>query len=145
MDMNMAIPSVDINSGAVFVSTVVAFVIGALWYSPLLFRKAWIRLSGIKPGDMQKSKKKGMGKLYLGAFIALLVMAYVLAHFVRYVAASSASDGMQLGFWLWLGFVAPVQFGVVLWQSKPFKLFLIDTCNYLVILEVMASILAVWG
>jgi Protein of unknown function (DUF1761) len=36
-----------INDWAVLVAAVVAFVMGGLWYSPLLFGKAWVKLRGM--------------------------------------------------------------------------------------------------
>jgi hypothetical protein len=39
--------SVDLNWLAIIVATVVVFIGGALWYSPLLFVKPWMRLTGV--------------------------------------------------------------------------------------------------
>ncbi len=140
----MAIPNVDINYLAVLVSAVVSIILGSLWYSPLLFGKVWMRLAGKNAKEMNKAKKRGMGKLYLVAFIASLVMAYVLAHFIKYLTATSFTDGMLAGFWLWLGFIAAVQIGIVIWDNKPFKLYLLNAIYYLVSLAIMGGILAVW-
>jgi len=71
-------------------------------------------------------------------------MSYVLAHFVDYAEAATAMDGIILGFWVWIGFLATTQIGSVLWEGKPVKLYLINTLHYLVALAVMATILAVW-
>ncbi len=40
-------PPVDINYWAVLVAAVVSMVIGALWYSPVLFGKLWMKYSGL--------------------------------------------------------------------------------------------------
>ncbi|MEK6950039.1 MAG: DUF1761 domain-containing protein [Nanoarchaeota archaeon] len=136
-------PEFEINYLAVLVSAVAAFAIGALWYS-VLFGKVWMKLSGMDKKKIEKEKKKGMAKSYVGGFIALLVMAFVLAHFVDMAKAASVLDGAQAGFWAWLGFVATVMLNKVLWEGKPFKLYLLDAAHYLVALLVMGSILAVW-
>ena len=136
-------PEFDINYWAVLVSAAAGFVIGMLWYS-VLFGKAWMKLSGMDKKTIEKEKKKGMAKSFIGGFAALLVMAFVLAHFVDMAEATSVLDGAQAGFWAWLGFVATIMLNKVLWEGKPFKLYLLDAAHYLVVLLTMGSILAVW-
>ncbi len=139
----MALPQVDVNLVAVLVAAVVSYVIGWIWFS-VLFGKAWTRLSGFTGKKMEAMKKKGMAKSYLLMFVGTLVMSYVLAQFVDYAGAVTFGDGMTAGFWLWLGFIAPVQLGMVLWGEKPWTLYFIDTFHNLVALLVMGGILAVW-
>ena len=135
---------VSINYLAVLAATVVSMVIGFLWYGPL-FGKAWMQMMNFDKQKMQEMKKKGMGKAYALTFVTSLIMGYVLAHFVGYVQATTIVDGIVLGFWLWIGFFATTQLGVVLWEGKPVKLYMIKTLNELVTLAVMGAILAVWA
>ncbi len=140
----MAVPDIVINYWAVLVSAIVSFIIGGLWYSPLLFGNAWMKLGGFNNKDKDKAKKKGMGKLYFATFIGSLVVAYILAHFVIYMGAFVFTDGMQTGFWIWLGFIAPVLLGSVLWEGKPIKYYLINISYWLVNIVLIGGILAVW-
>ncbi len=140
----MAIPDVAINYLAVLTSAIVSFVIGGLWYSPILFGNAWMKAGGMNMKDMQKAKQKGMGKLYFTGFLGTLLMAYVLAHFVQYAGANGFSDGMQAGFWTWLGFAVPLLIGSVLWEGKTVKFYFINIAYQLVSLVVMGGILASW-
>ena len=140
----MAIPNVDINYLAVLLSAVLSMIIGSLWYSPILFGNIWMKAGGLTLKDMEKAKKKGMGKLYFAAFIGALVIAFILAHFVQYVTANNFVEGMQTGFWLWLGFVAPVLLGSVLWENKPVKYYIINVAYWFVNLILMGGILAAW-
>ena len=140
----MAIANVDINYLAVFLSAILSMIIGSLWYSPIMFGNIWMKLGGMSPKDIEKAKKKGMGKLYFAAFIGSLVAAFILAHFVQYVIASTFFEGMETGCWLWLGFVAPVLLGSVLWESRPVRYYLINVSYWLVNLALMGGILAVW-
>ena len=80
----------------------------------------------------------------VGGFITALVMAYVLAHFVAIAGAGDAMGALQLAFWIWLGFIATVQIGIVLWEGKPWKLYFLNAAYWLVNLAVMAIILALW-
>ena len=136
-------PTFEINYIAVLVSAVAGFVIGALWYS-VLFGKVWMKLSGMDNKKIEKEKKKGMTKSFIGGFVALLVMAFVLAHFVDMAEAATVLEGAQAGFWAWLGFVATIMLNKVLWEGKPFKLYLLDAAHYFVVLIIMGAILAVW-
>lgn len=135
---------IEINYLAVLVAGVAAMVLGGLWYSPLLFGKAWMKLSGFTEKDMEKAKQKGMFLSYFFNFVSILVMAYVLSHFVDYAGATDWRGGLQAGFWIWLGFVATVMLGMVLWEGKPFRLYLINVLYWLVALLGMGAILAVW-
>ena len=140
----MGIPSVDINLVAVVVTAIVAMVIGALWYSPLLFCKSWMRYSGISKKDLEKTKKKGMHKQYVLGFITTLIMTYVLAYFLEILNVTTARGGMQIAFWIWIGFFATTEFGTVLWEGKSIQVYYINVARYLVSLLIMGSILAVW-
>ena len=140
----MPMPPVDINLLAVFVAGVTSMVVGALWYSPMIFGKIWMTMSHIDEKKMKEMKKKGLGKSYGMAFVGSLVMSYVLAHFVDYTQSNTAMAGAQTGFWLWLGFVAPVLMSSVLWEGKSMKLYLLNVGQLLVSLLIMGAILAVW-
>ncbi len=138
-------PPVDINYWAIIVSAVASFILGMLWYSPLLFGKPWMKMMGLTQQHAEAAKKKGMAKYYIGNFIATLIMVYILSHFVDYAQAKTISDGLQLGVWVWLGFIATLLFGSILWEGKPFKLYLINAGYRLVELLIVASILSVWA
>lgn len=133
---------VNINYLAVLSAAISNMIIGFLWYGPL-FGKQLMDLMGFTPKSM-KSMKVTPKQAIAGGFVSAVIMSYVMAHFVGYVQASSIMDGLQVGFWLWLGFVATVMIGKVLWEGKPFKLFAINSGYWLVAMIVMGGILAVW-
>ena len=135
---------IDINGFAVLAAAVASMVIGAIWYSPAVFGKIWMSLTGISDSKIKEMKSKGMAKSYVIGFIASLVTAYVLAHFVDYAEATTLIMGMQAGFWVWLGFIATTMIGIVLWENKPVKLYMLNVPYYLISLLVMGSILALW-
>ena len=119
-------------------------IIGFLWYSPALFGNAWMKAGNMNMKDMDKAKKKGMGKLYFLAFIGALLMAFVLAYFVRYLTVYTFFEGMEVGEYIWLGFIVPVLLGSILWEGKSVKYYLINVLYWLVNLAVMGGILAIW-
>ena len=134
---------VSVNYLAVLAAAIASMVIGFLWYGPL-FGRQYMALMNFDKKKMQEAKKKGMGKAYVLTFLTSLITGYVLAYFVNYAQASTISDGVVLGFWRWIGFFATTQLGMVMWEGKPVKLYLIKTLDSLVTIAVMAAILAVW-
>lgn len=78
------------------------------------------------------------------AFIGLLA-AMVVAYVMSYVSLAWGFydwiGALELGFWCWVGFIAPTMLGMVLWEQKPFKLYLINVLYWLVALLVMAQII----
>jgi len=134
----------EVNYLAVLVSAVIGFIIGGFWYSQSGFGKQWMRLMKISKKDVEKVKKKGMAKSMIIAFLSTIVMAYVLAIFIKYVGTSTIIGGVLVGFWIWLGFLATAGLSSILWEGRPFKLYLINVTHYLVVLVVMGAILAVW-
>lgn len=122
-------------------------VLGSLWYGPL-FGKQWIALSGISSEKLEGAKAKGMGKSYSLMFVGSLLMAYVLAHAIifasDYLNVYGISAGLTGAFWNWLGFIAPVTLSSVLWDGKPWKLWLLNNGYNLASLMAMGAILSVW-
>jgi len=135
-------PQIVINYWAILVSAIVMQVIGFVWYGPL-FGKAWMRLMGFADADKEKMKKKASTG-YFVMFVTSLIMIYVLKHFVIYAGAHDVAGGMKVAFWLWFGFIAPVQLGAVLWDGKPTKLFALNTLYHLISLLVVGAILVAW-
>ncbi len=132
---------IPIHFFAILGATVTRVVIGALWYSPALFLNTWLKLAGVTEAQM----KEGMGKAVAVDVVGSFIMAFVLVHAVRYAGATTTPEGMAVGFFNWLGFVAVVTIGTVTYERKPFKLFLLNNGYFLISLVVMGAILAVWG
>jgi uncharacterized protein DUF1761 len=125
----------------ILAAAVVRMAIGALWYSPVVFLPTWYRVSGVSEAEM----KSEMARAVAIDFIGSLIMAFVLLHAVKYAGAESAAQGMAVGFFNWLGFIAVVTIGTVTYLRKPFQLFLVQNGYLLLSLLAMGAILAVWG
>jgi uncharacterized membrane protein len=133
---------IAINYWAVIVCAVANMVIGSLWYGPI-FGRPWRKLMGITDESM-KEGGKGMGARYAALAVASLVMAFILALFVQMALVVDVMGALQLAFWLWLGFIATVMLGTVLWEQKPVRLYILNIAYYLVTLSVQALILTYW-
>jgi hypothetical protein len=135
--------NVPVNYLAIVIAAAANFVLGFMWYGPL-FGRPWRAMMGISNSNM--NKPDGMWKMFSIQLIGALLMAYVLWHSLVFAATYTNTTGMaaglMVGFWSWLGFVAPVSVGSVLWENKPWKLWFINTGYYLAALLIMGVILA---
>jgi len=133
---------VGINVVPVLVATVVAMVIGFLWYSPLLFGKPWMRLRGLTPAQM-KDMRMPVSLLFIELFTTVIT-AYVLAILVIVFGAHTLQAIVSLALVVWLGFYVTTYLSEVLWENKPFGVFLINAAHRLVGVMAMVAILGLW-
>lgn len=134
-------PGTDINYLAVLIAAILSMAIGALWYSPAMFSKPWMKLVGKKEKDLQG----GSSVAYAIAMLAFLLIAFVMAHFVRYVGANNVVRGLETGLWLWMGFVATTMAINYAFGQRPQKLWAIDAGYFLVTFLVSGALLAAWS
>lgn len=130
------------NLWAVLAATIANMALGSLWYS-LLFGARWKAEMGFTPEVMQ-SMKMTATRAYVLATLVGFISAYVFAHFAEYAGAKNVLDGLQFGFWAWLGFAMPIVLGSVLWENRTWSLFVINVSYYLASFLAMGSIFAVW-
>ncbi len=129
----------SVNWLHVIVGAVVAMVIGSVWYMPAVFGNAWMADLGKKQSDAS-NPGPAMAVMALGS----LVMTYVLAQVVMQFGASTLSEGLMVGFWVWLGFNAAYLVGMKMFENRSWRLFWINSGNMLVTYVVVAALLAMW-
>ncbi|HYP00726.1 MAG TPA: DUF1761 family protein, partial [Pyrinomonadaceae bacterium] len=76
-----------INYAAVVASALLYWLLGGLWYSPLLFGSKFISIMGWSPEQIARIEAEGASAQLALAFVGSVVAAYVLAHIVRYAGA----------------------------------------------------------
>lgn len=132
--------SMTFNYPAILVATVSAFLLGGLWYSPVLFGRVWMREMGFT--DESLKAQGDTGRIMGVSFILELVMAFNLAAFLGPKAslAFGAFAGAAAGF----GWVA-LSFGVTyLFERKSLRLFFVNAGYHGVTLTIMGAILGAW-
>ena len=117
----------------IVIAAALNMLMGYFWYSQWLFGPAWTKHLTKQP--------KYTAKTYVLAGVFSLVIAYFIALFQAYLGVTTVTDGMVIGFFLWLGFVCTTQVGAVLWANKPLKLFFINTGFKLFSFLVMGGVL----
>jgi hypothetical protein len=125
-----------VNYVAVFVAALSSFLIGGLWYSPILFARAWMRESGLDEARL----KQRVGAVFGGAFVMSFITAWNLALMLGENAtiAWGASAGALAG----IGFAATSLATVFLFERKTWMLILIDGGYLAVSFTVMGTVIA---
>ncbi|MFW5801976.1 MAG: DUF1761 domain-containing protein [Spirochaeta sp.] len=129
-----------INIWAVIVAAIVYFIIGAFWYSPVLFGRLWAQL---KYGELDSNKEGPTWQIMLGAFTSGLVLSAALSMIATLSGAVGILEVMMLGITAWLGFTAAPQFANVLFGGD-IRVWLIDAGYPLVAVIVISMIIGAW-
>jgi hypothetical protein len=132
-----------VNYMAVLVAAIVVFVLGWLWYSPLLFYKPWMRARGLDPAAAMAGAKMPTGKLAI-ELLRCIVLALIVAYLVAAVGITNWVVAAHFGLLLWIGFPVVLLTGAVIWDNVPVKVAAIHAGDWLVKLLVIPIIVSMW-
>jgi len=138
-----------INIWPILVAAIVAFGIGALWYSPILFGREWMALSKYASTTSGAAasgagSSSGMWWRYVIQLVSTLVLFAVMGFIVASTGSMTAGDGAFMAFLIWLGFSATSSASDLLWAQKPLKLVLIYEICTLVTWLIGGAIIGAW-
>ncbi len=128
------------NHLPIFVSAVFLWLLGAVWYSPLLFAKPWVEIVSRRMGEKPKGVVHGM----IASFLGDLLLAFVLAHIIGWSGAGTIGWGVFIGVLMWIGFVAAPLYPQRIYEGRPPRYFAINAGYWLVGFVVVCTLLAVW-
>jgi|SRR3989344_785967 len=134
----------NINIWSIVVAAIVAFVISAIWYSPILFGKEWMSLNNLSDKDVSGAKNKNVTWFYIIQFVVTLISFCVLGFALSAIGTRTVSDGALLGLLAWVGFILPIGVSTLIWEKKSIKLVLINTICTLLTLVVGGAIIGAW-
>src|SRR3989440_1426687 len=139
-------PTATVNIVAILVAALLTFVLGAFWYSPVLFARQWMQAQGYTPEKVveMKKKKKGMTRAYVVSVLCYIVTAYVVALLAGYTSSTTLAQGLWLGFLSWLGFAATIGLAANMFSEKPIAAWVIDAGYQLAYLLIMSVLLSLW-
>lgn len=128
----------NINYLAAVVAAVSSFVIGGVWYSPILFANAWQREAGLTDAQLREK----IGATFAGAFVLSLVIAFNLAAFLGRHAglAWGAGAGALAG----IGWATASLAVIYLFERRSKMLIVIDGGYLAVSYTVMGAIIGAW-
>jgi hypothetical protein len=129
----------EFNIWAVLTAAAASFVLGGLWYSPVLFGKAWQREVGLSDAQLAGGN---MALIFGLSFVLSVIAAFVFAMFLgpRPPLALGLGAGFSAGL-CWVG----ASFGInYLFERKSFKLFAINAGYHTLQFTIIGLILALW-
>ena len=130
----------DLDLTAILVATVAGFVLGGLWYSPVVLGSAWLRALG-KQTDELGNPSAAMS----ATFISCLLSAFVMALAVATADASSALSGALVGLVLGVGLVAAAMLSDHLFGGGSLALFCIQAGYRVAQLVLMGALLGAFA
>ena len=129
----------NLNLWAILAAALSAFLVGGLWYSPVLFGSAWKKANGFADGYPPAAG----AKIFVVSFILSLVMAVNLALFLN-DAKTTLAWGATAGFLAGFGWVAMGIAVVSLFERRPWSYILVNGGYLTVALVLMGAILGGW-
>ena len=129
-----------INHWAVLVCALANLALGAIWYSPLLFYKAWMKENNFTDEDIKNSNP---ARTYGITLILSVIISYNLAFFL----GDNKTDlawGTTAGFLAGFGFSALIFTIVSLFEQRSWKYILINGGYITVYFTLIGFILGIW-
>ncbi|MEM8941863.1 MAG: DUF1761 domain-containing protein [Pseudomonadota bacterium] len=132
--------SVPINHLAILVAALSGFVIGAVWYSPLLMGNVWMKAAGLTEEQLATGNKP---RIFITTFAFLLIMSFCLAMFLA-VPEIDAGKGSLYGFLTGFGWIFFAIGTVALFELRPWSYILVNGGYWVITMTVMGAILGAW-
>jgi hypothetical protein len=134
----------SLNFLAVIVSTIAGFVLGWLWYSPVLFAKPWMAEMKITPEAMKAAAEKGMAVYFTKSLVYTLLSTFGLAVLIAAHGSSGALAGAKLGAFVGLFVVGARLVNGGTWEQRSARLLAINVGHEVVLFALQGAILAAW-
>lgn len=130
--MDFSVSVIPLVVGALF-----SVILGALWYSPVLFAKPWMKEAGITAEYIEVSKGK-MGKVYIFTTIMAFVTSYVIGFVIVNFGITEVINALLVGLIIWIGTNIPPIIKNWGFEDRTIKLGVINHGYDLVIYLVVA-------
>jgi uncharacterized protein DUF1761 len=135
----------NLNYMAVTVAAIASFLFGGVWYHA--FSRQWMDAVGMTPDKMPRDR--GAIGLYVLAFVAQLIMAWMLAGILLHMSAGGLPTTVRTGVisagFLWFGFVMTTMVVNHAFHGARHMLTVIEGGHWLGVLLIQGAILGWWG
>lgn len=128
-----------VNWIGALVASVAVFLVGAVWYSPLMFARPWQRALGLSDEDMRSGN---VGRIFLSAFVAMVVAAIGFSMLLG--EAAGWREGLHWGLIIGLLFVATSLAIHNAFERRPFYYWAINAGYNLLQFVLYGLILGAW-
>ena len=127
----------------VLAAAAAAFALGAVWYSPLLFGKAWLKAHAYTDEKIAAMRATAP-RAYAVTFLCYIVVGAAMSVLLQRVGVVSGLTGIKLGALLGIGIAAPLGLTANLYSDAPLSAWGIDAGHQIALLTLMGAILASW-
>jgi Protein of unknown function (DUF1761) len=127
-----------INVYAVLIAAVISFALGALWYSPVLFKSSWTQSSGVDPDAELDNPVIVMSLTAMLTLLTALALAYLVGPEPHWRHA------LGIAWLLGAGIVAPSMAINYMFVKHHSIHWAIDAGFHLARLSVMATVFVLW-
>lgn len=134
----------DINYWAVIVATLSSMVVGSIWYTPRVFGKYWMRVTGVTPSDRAADAVIPIVVTLLVSFITAWVLAGAAFISQDFYGGSFLVNSLITALVLWAGFTAARFVTHDAFDKRPSGLTILNISHELVTIVIMALIIGVW-
>ena len=137
----------DLNIYAIVVSAVIIMVLGAFWFSPVLFGNAWMAAMGLTMNDIEEMQKEGksMGSAYAASMISAVTIAVAFAVLIRLLGLEgNVVYGLLLAVGIYFCFNFTTVIKQIFWEERPAKLVFISGGYELTSFIFAGAIISVW-
>ena len=128
----------EINYLAVIVAALAYFAWGAIWYAPPVMGNTWQKAVGLSQEQLRPNPM-----IFIGTYIAYILMALTLAAIARSTGASDFGDGLVLGLFVGIGIVAAGLWVGGMYEQRM-NLAWLNMVNGVVGIIIMAVIVTIW-
>ncbi len=133
---------IDLNYPLLITAVVAQFILGAVWYSPLLFGKWWMQImecTEMPPAELKKLQKE-MAPFYGLQLLLTILTTLSLTTLMTLIPQFSP---YYTAFFVWLGFIVPTQIAGVIWANTERK-FWLKQMFVMVSYSIVGLMLAAW-
>ena len=107
----------DLNWLAVIVAGVASFALGAIWYAPPVFGRAWLTAGG---GQVPEDGSRPGPAIYVAPLLGSLLSAIAIGMLAEATGTDTADEGFVLGLVVGVGFGLAISFVTATFESsKP--------------------------
>jgi hypothetical protein len=134
------VENLHINHVAVFVCAILNLALGALWYSPILFQRAWLSETNLSEEQLARSNP---AKIYGLTFLFALAISYNLAFFLG-GAQTTPVWGATAGFLAGFGWSTLIFAIIALFERRTWRYIFINGGFITIYFTLIGFILGLW-
>lgn len=127
-----------INIWAILIGIILYMVLGFLWYSPVLFGDAWMKMLNFKKDELEM-KSTDMIFSMISAILGVIFLALIFELIGEYTFLIGLGVGALVA-----GIIFTTSSSQVVYSKKMWKLWLLDAGYHATSLFLVAILLGIW-